>query len=188
MVYAIAVPEVFRHPAVRAAVVVIGAGVILGVFWALRAPLNGGTGPAAPPSPTAPASFGTYFVHFFPGRTHDGSRPAAKKQLLRASKFIAGERVGLRAQTAPGVTSAFVVELRFLSPETREELPALQDDRQRFRIRPGLRTYCCLRMPREVGHYLLSVLGSDQFLTDLPLEVKESPSALRGGLFRVEGE
>lgn len=179
--------EVFRHPGARAAAVVVAVGVVLGLYWALRVPLGGSPPPVSPPD-GGPASFATYFVHFLPGRTHDGSRPTANKQLLRATKFIAGERVGLRVQTAPGVVAPFVVELRFLSPATREELPDLQDDRQRFRIRPGLRTYCCLKMPREVGHTLLSILVGDQFLADMPIEVKESPSAQRGGLFRVESE
>lgn len=176
--------EDISNKVARTALVLLGVGILIGIVFALRAPLP------EPPAETAPiaapetkASFSSYFIHFFPGRTPDGSRPRGSKALLRASKFLAGERVGLRAQTAPEVSESFAVNIRFLTQDTREELPALRDDRQRFRIRPGLRTYCCLKMPREPGRYLVAVLVEDEFLAFLPVEVKPRPSRLEGGLF-----
>ncbi len=140
------------------------------------------TGPASP-SPDVSSGFAAYFVLFSPGRTPDGSLPRRNDPLLPATKFIAGERVGLRVQTAVGVQQALVVNLRFLTQEVLEELPALRDDRQSFRIRPGLKTYCCLRLPKEPGRYRIGVLVNENFVAFLPARVEESPYTLEGGLF-----
>ena len=182
------VREVFRRSWVRALLLILGVGVLLGLVFALR-PLP--TGPVEedrrPPEDARPG-FASYFVHFFPGRTPDGSSPRSNSPLLRAAKFLAGERVGVRAQTAPERRDAFVVEVRFLSKQTKEELPALRDDRQSFRIRPGLRTVCCLRMPREVGDYDLALVVENQFVAFLPISVKEPPNRSGGGLFVTPDE
>ena len=175
--------KVLERPSVRTVLVIVGVGAILGLAAALR-PLPTDQVPEDledPPEGAGPA-FASYFVHFFPGRTPDGSSPRPKSPLLRATKFLAGERVGLRAQTAPERRSAFVIEIRFLSRATREELPALRDDRQAFRIRPGLRTYCCLRIPKETGDYNLGLLVENQFVAFLPISVKEPPQRSEGGL------
>lgn len=92
--------------------------------------------------------------------------------------------MGLRVQTAPEVTASFRIEVRFVAPDTREELPFLRDDRQRFRVRPGLRTYCCLKIPAEPGRYLMAIVVDEQFLAYLPAEVKEKPSRSGGGLLQ----
>lgn len=175
--------EVVTRPAMQTALIVVGVGVLIGLALALRQP------PPAPPSEEGPVptgelrpAFASYFVHVFPGRTADGSRPRASKQLLRSAKFLTGERVGLRVQTAPNIERSLLVEVRFLSTGTHEELPALRDDRQRFRIRPGLRTYCCLRIPKEPGAYSLGLLVDNDFVAFLPISVIEPPFKLEGGL------
>lgn len=175
--------EALTRPAVQTALVVVGVGALIGFALALREP------PPTPPVedglvPTGELrpAFASYFVHFFPGRTADGSRPRANKQLLRSAKFLTGERVGLRVETAPEIERSILVEVRFLSTDTHEELPALRDDRQRFRIRPGLRTYCCLRIPREPGAYSLGLLVNSDFIAFLPIGVIEPPFKLEGGL------
>lgn len=183
--------DFFGRPAIRVLAVVAVIGVLLGVAAALRTPPSP---PAVPEeTPVGPVQerpvFASYFVHLFPGRTHDGSRPANRKQLLRSSRFLTGERVGIRAQTTPEVTRAFVIGIRFLTPDTQEELSVLRDDRQAFRIRPGLRTYCCLRMPKESGDYTMAVLLGDEFIAYYPIAVKEPSFKLEGGLLtRPEGE
>lgn len=182
--------EIFRRPVARAVAVIVGVGVVLGAVWAVLAPLRVGEEPGGVPLPQGrPPSFADSFVHFFPGRTYDGTRPKPKKQLLRADKFVEGEQVGFRAQTAPAVTRSFVVELRFLAADTREESPALARFRQRFRIRPGLRTYCCLRIPDVPGRYVIGIVLQEALVSFLPIEVKASQRRLQGGLFqRVEEE
>lgn len=168
---------------VRAVVIVLGIGMLLGVAWALRAPRTLPTAELPEtPAERVPA-FADFFTHFVLGRTPDGSRPSARKPLLRAAKAYAGERLGLRIQTAAGISEPFRVELRFLTAGSREELPGLRDDRQRFRIRRGLRTYCCARMPREPGAYVIGAVVGDRFLAYLPMVVKEAPGRSGGGLF-----
>lgn len=182
--YTFVVSELLSDRAAKVALVLLGVGILIGIVLALRQPLPE---PPAETGPSAPAemrpTFAEYFVHLFPGRTPDGSRPRGSKALVRASKFLAGERVGLRVQTAPERDESFTMEIRFLTQDTREELPALGDDRQRFRIRPGLRTYCCIRMPRETGDYLIGIIVENEFLAYLPIEIKPRPSRLEGGLF-----
>lgn len=167
----------------RTVLVLIGVGVLLGLLFALRTPFPGPPEPSPEPPGEASSSFAAYFVHIFPGRTADGSRPGRSTPLLRATKFLAGERVGLRVQTAPAQEEWFQVELRFLSADTREEKPELRDDRQRFRIRPGLRTYCCLRLPREPGRYEIGILVDGAYLTYLPANVEKPLLRSEGGLF-----
>lgn len=192
MVYLADMEEFFGRLAVRVLAVVIVLGILLGLAAALRTPPPRALVPEeGNPVGTADERpvFASFFTHFFPGRTHDGTRPTNRRLLLRASRFLIGERVGIRAQTAPDVTRAFVIEVRFLTPHTREELPNLRDDRQRFRIRSGLRTYCCLRMPKEPGDYVMAVLVGDEFLSFYPVTVKEPSFQLEGGLLtRPEDE
>lgn len=166
-------------------VAVVGVvGILLGVAAYIGRPPSDipPIGPVSP-SPDIPSEFAAYFTLFSPGRTPDGSRPSRNDPLLPATKFIAGERVGLRVQTASGLLEALVVHLRFLTEEAHEELPALRDDRQSFRIRPGLKTYCCLRIPKEPGRYRIGVLVNENFVAFLPARVEESPYTLEGGLF-----
>ncbi|TSC73099.1 MAG: hypothetical protein G01um101438_122 [Parcubacteria group bacterium Gr01-1014_38] len=175
--------KILERPKVRTVLVIVGVGALLGLAAALRPPAGGPVvEDLQPPEGTRPA-FASYFVHFFLGRTPDGSPPRPNSPLLRAMKFLAGERVGLRVQTPLERRSTFVVEMRFLSRETKEELPALRDDRQSFRIRRGLRTYCCLRIPKETGDYDLGLLVENQFVAFLPINVKEPPHQGGGGLF-----
>lgn len=165
-------------------VAVVGVvGFLLGVAAYLGRPLSDvPTGPARP-SPDASSAFAAYFMLFSPGRKPDGSLPSRNDPLLPATKFIAGERVGLRVQTASGLRRALFVELRFLTEEAHEELPALRDDRQSFHISPGLKTYCCLRIPEEPGRYRIGVLVNENFVAFLPARVEESPYQREGGLF-----
>lgn len=182
--------EFFGRPAARAVAVVVIIGALLGIARAVRSPAPTPAPPAESPvgpTETGPV-FASYFVHFFPGRTHDGTRPTGRKQLLRAARFLTGERAGIRAQAAAGVDRSFVVGIRFLTRDTREETPALRDDRQSFRIRPGLRTYCCLRMPKEPGDYTLAVIAGGEFIAHLPISVKEPPFKLEGGLLQPSGD
>lgn len=166
----------------RGVLLIVLTGVLLGAVAVLRSP------PPVPPPDAVPVpledrrpAFASHFVHFFPGRTHTGARPRARSPLLRATTFAAGERVGLRIQTVAEFPRSLWVELRFLTASGREELPSLRDDRQRFRIRSGLRTYCCLRIPQETGSYVLGILVDDQYLAFLPLTIKE-PLRAEGGL------
>lgn len=172
-----------REPVIRTVLIVGLVGVLLGVAAVLRSPvpLPEDDGSAAP-AEKRPA-FASSFVHFFPGRTPDGSRPRAGSALVRASKFLAGERVGLRVQTVPDLRASVTVEVRFLTRDTREELPTLLDDRQTFRIRRGLRTYCCLKIPHESGEYVIALLVEGQYLAFFPATVKEGPQQGEGGLF-----
>lgn len=175
--------KALARPWVRAVLVIVVVGALLGVAAAVRSPTGSRITEDVRPPEDARPGFASYFVHLFPGRTPDGSLPRSNSPLLRATKFLAGERVGLRAQTAPDRRTSFVVELRFLSKTTREELPGLRDDRQSFRIRPGLRTSCCLRLPREIGDYDLAILAENQFLAFIPIAIKEAPQQSGGGLF-----
>lgn len=169
--------------AFRAVVLVLGIGVLLGLAWALRSPVPmPEVEPPGTPAERTPA-FADFFTHFVLGRTPDGSRPSARKPLLRATKAFAGERLGLRVQTSLSVSEPLTVELRFLTADTREERPELRSDRQRFRIRPGFRTYCCVRTPKAPGAYSIGVLVEGRFLAYLPLEVREPLGRTGGGLF-----
>jgi len=176
--------ELFRKRWVGVTLSIIGVGVLLGLAAAIRpSPLpDSAREDGRRPSDITPV-FASYFLHLFPGRTPDGSKPGAHSQLLRATKFLAGERVGLRAQTGPERAARFVIEVRFLTRDTREERPGLEGYRQRFRIRVGLRTYCCLRMPREPGEYHLGILADGQYIAYLPITVKENTRRSEGGLF-----
>ncbi len=169
----------FRRTWLRIALVVLGVGVLLGVALAFRPTREPAEEPQNAGTQEHPA-FATYFDLFFLGKTGDASLPRADTPLVRATKFRAGERVGIRVQAAAERQSTFTVELRFLSPATREELPSLRDDRQSFRISPGLRTVCCLRMPRETGDYDLAVLVDNQFLSFLSIKVQKPSQG--GGL------
>lgn len=172
-----------RGPVVRTFLVVAVVGVLLGVAALLRSPVPGVPDDQSEAPEEMQPAFASYFIHFFPGRTPDGSRPRAGSALLRASKFLAGERVGLRVQTVPDLSASVAVEIRFLTRDTREEPSFLNDDRQRFRIRRGLRTYCCLRIPREPGEYVVGLLIDGQFLAYLPATVNARPRRGEGGLF-----
>lgn len=172
-----------RPVVIRTVVLVVATGVLLGGAAAFRSLAPNGTQDTIPFPRESRLGFASYFIHLLPGRTPDGSRPRAKSQLLRATKFLAGERVGLRAQTAPERTTRFSIEVRFLTRDTREEQSGLERYRQRFRIRPGLRTYCCLRMPRSPGEYHLGILADGQYIAYLPITVKEAARRSEGGLF-----
>lgn len=171
--------NLFRRTWVRATLIILGVGVLLGLVAALRPVRQPASEPENSGAQERPA-FATYFDLLFLGKTGDASLPRTDTPLVRATKFRTGERVGIRVQAAPEQGSSFTMELRFLAPSTREELPSLRDDRQSFRISPGLRTVCCLRMPRETGTYDLAVLVGNQFLSFLPITV-EKPSQ-GGGL------
>lgn len=175
--------EFFARPAVRAVVIVLGAAAVLGAGAAVifTRQSQEQRSPVLPASRPDGSAFGAVFLHFFLGRTPDGSRPKANSQILRADTFLAGERVGLRVQTVAEQRSRISVELRFLARATREESAALARARQRFSIRPGLRTYCCVRMPIDGGSYDLGVLVEDRYVAFLPVTIKARPQQ-GGGL------
>lgn len=157
----------------RLITLVVVLGLLVGITAAIRLP---STEPVSPDaghegdSARSPA-FASYFVDVFPGRTADRSRPRSGTPIRLESRFSAGEEVGLRAETAPGITRSLVLSVRFLDQGTREELPSLRDDRQEFRVQPGPRTYCCLRMPQETGDYVLALIVDQRFLANIPLTV-----------------
>lgn len=165
----------------QAAGIVVTAGALLGIALGLYEVSSRGQLQVTPASEGSipesgdeqSAVFATYFVHFFPGRTADGLRPSSNTQLVPTRKFAPGERVGLRVQTAPSVRESFVVEIRFLRRDTHAEFPESIAQRQYFRIRPGLRTYCCLRMPSTFGEYDLGVLVNDQFVTYQSFSIRD---------------
>lgn len=152
---------------------IVVLGVLVGITAAIRLPSTEPVSPdagqdgEATPSP----AFASYFVDVFPGRTADRSRPRSGTPIRQESRFSTGEEVGLRAETAPGITRPLVLSVRFLERGTREELPSLRDDRQEFRVHPGPRTYCCLRMPQETGDYALALIVDQRFLADIPVAV-----------------
>lgn len=168
------------RPAVRAALIVFGAAVVFGAVAAVIATRPLEQTPANPLPGEPGDAFGETFLHFFLGRSPDGSRPRSDTQVLRASTFVAGEEVGLRAQTTPEQPDGVTVELRFLDHATREERGNLQGLRQRFTIQSGLRTYCCVRMPAEKGNYTVAVLVRDRYLTFFPITVKAGPQQTGG--------
>lgn len=112
-------------------------------------------------------TFGTIFNNFILGRSADGSSIGSKTPLVRATKFSTGEKIGLRIQTSSEITTAFPIELRFLTQDTGEETPDLQSSRQKFSIKPGLRSYCCISMPKNAGTYTLGILQNNAFIGTL---------------------
>lgn len=154
---------------IYSAATVAAVGILLGAFFALR----GDVQPAAEaPSTTNVSSdssntFGGSFSNFILGRSADGSAIGKDTPLVRASKFYAGEKVGLRAQTSSEAAANFEIELRFLSKETGEETAGSQASRQKFSIKTGLHTYCCLVIPKEAGSFTLAILRNNAFIGTL---------------------
>jgi hypothetical protein len=141
-------------------------GVLFGAFFASRGGLPSGNETPAPviESSGNNETFGSTFSNFIIGRSADGSAVKSNTPLVRATKFSTGEKVGLRIQTNSEVTVAFPIELRFLKKETGEETPALQSFRLKLTIKPGLKTYCCLSIPKEAGNYTLGILRNNSFI------------------------
>ena len=141
-------------------------GVLIGSYFATKSEPNSVV--ETPLVTTQPGdvnnTFGSTFNNFIIGRSADGSAIGGKTPLVRATKFSAGEKVGLRIETSGEVASAFPIELRFLRRDTGEETPFLQSFRLRLSVKPGLKSYCCLTIPKEAGNYTLGILRNDSFI------------------------
>jgi hypothetical protein len=178
-----------RTGILRSSIVIVAVGVLLGAAWAIREfrkPARGVVdvdGEEEPePTETQP-TFGQYFSLFFLGRTGDGTRVRKNKPLIRATKFLEGERVGIRAQTASGVTKAVRIELRFLTSDTREETDVLLKSRKRFTIQAGLSSHCCVRIPKGPGRYNIGIVTDNAYVGYIPITIKAAPKPGTGGLF-----
>lgn len=165
---------------------VVIVGILLGVFFAIKKDINTvGDNPVALTS-TSPNdglnNFGTYFTNVFLGRSGDGSSIKSDTPLVRSSKFYVGEKAGLRVQTTVDMVNSINIEIRFLKSETGEETPSLQKMRQNISIKPGLKSYCCISMPKEEGSVSVQIvlngvfLGSIGNFTILPARVIEEGS------------
>lgn len=154
-----------RRLLVSGAVITL-AGVALGLLWAARVQNDRRT-LHPPPTADVPA-FGQTFSLFFLGHAGQDVPIRAHTPLVPATSFAAGERVGLRVQTTGQITEPMEVELRFLDDATREETASLRGVRQRFTIRPGLRTYCCVTMPKELGTVTVGIIAQERLLGTLP--------------------
>lgn len=157
-------------------------GVLLGVFFATKkdiSTINKDPVVNITPNSSGSNNFGTYFTNVFLGRSGDGSGIKSSTPLVKSSKFYAGEKAGIRAQTTADVVSPITVEMRFLKTDTGEETPSLQKMRQNISIRPGLRSYCCISMPKEAGSVSVQIvlrgvfLGSIGDFTILPAKTIE---------------
>lgn len=141
-------------------------GVLFGAYFATKGniqPINDVPVATLIPNDIG-ATFGSTFSNFILGRSADGSAIGSKTPLVRATKFSAGEKVGLRVQTSNEVVVAFPIELRFLRQDSSEETPSLQPFRQKFSIKPGLRSYCCLTIPKEAGNFSIGILRNNSFV------------------------
>ncbi|MDO8511748.1 MAG: hypothetical protein Q7S57_00605 [bacterium] len=141
-------------------------GILFGAYFATRGNIQPiGDIPVATVKPNGENNtFGSTFSNFILGRSADGSAIGSKTPLVRATKFSAGEKVGLRVQTSSEVVVAFPIELRFLRQDSSEETPSLQPFRQKFSIKPGLRSYCCLTIPKEAGNFSIGILRNNSFV------------------------
>lgn len=140
-------------------------GILLGAFFAVKKDIN--TNPVVvnttPPS-SGLENFGTYFTNIFLGRSGDGSKIGSSTPLVKSSKFYVGERAGVRVQTTADVVNPVTIEMRFLKTDTGEETPSLQKIRQNISIKPGLRSYCCISMPKEEGNVSVQIVLNGKFL------------------------
>jgi hypothetical protein len=165
-------------------------GVLLGAYFAVKKDIGSVN---KDPVPVATVSsndgsnnFGTYFNNVFLGRSGDGSKIKSNTPLVKSSKFYVGERAGVRVETAAGLMSPITVEVRFLKTDTGEETPALQKMRQNISVKPGLKSYCCITMPKEAGSISVQIvlrgvfLGSIGNFTILPAKTLD-----QGGFFSV---
>jgi len=161
----IKVPNISRKLIYSVSTIAV-VGVLFGAFFAIKGdPQPVSETPLATEQPgDVNNTFGGTFSNFILGRSVDGSAIGSKTPIVRATKFSAGEKVGLRIQTSSDVTSAFPIELRFLRRDTGEETPFLQSFRLRLSIKPGLKTYCCLAIPKEAGDYTLGILRDNSFI------------------------
>ena len=167
---------------------IVGVGILLGIGWAVRemvAPPSGLVDvdelPGENPQEQKPA-FAEYFSIFFLGRPGTDTSIRRNTPLIRSTKFITGERVGIRAQTAPGVQNNIAVELRFLVRGTRAESAELQKYRARFSIRPGVSSYCCVRIPRTAGQYDVGLIVNGTYIAFFPTNVVPPQNQGGGGL------
>lgn len=148
-------------------VIIVAAGVLLGFAWAFFAP---DTDPIlAPDNDAAVPAFGDLFTTFFLGLPGPDARyPYRSDEPLREGKsFVTRQRVGLRIQTAENSPSRIPIELRIVTADTKEETPTLAKLRQRFTIRPGLQTYCCLTMPDTSQMVDVRVLYDGHLIGDI---------------------
>ncbi len=167
-------------------VTIIFIGVLAGLVLALKQPAY----PDEQPEKTNTSnsdpvnSFGGYFNVFLIGRPGTTSKISRDTPLIRATKYFIGERVGLRVQTAEHITKAFDIEVRFLDGTTSEETAALKKYRQRFNIKPGLRSYCCLTMPKEEGLVSVNIIMKNAFIGSLgTVTLIPAPQTKQKGLF-----
>lgn len=150
---------------IGATVVIALVGVIFGAFFAM----NKNTQPPVATDNSADSvgsvdrSFGSMFSGFIIGRSADGSAIGSNTALVSAKKFSAGEKVGLQIQTTGDVKESFYIELRFLKQENSEEVSS----RQKFLVKPGLKTYCCLAIPKETGNFNIGILRDNSFVGSL---------------------
>jgi hypothetical protein len=184
-----------RHPRVQmntrlllGIIAVVIVGVLLGLLWAFRSPQPSPADVADTEPPAATEmrpAFGTYFSQFFLGRSGTERRIRRTTPLIRTTKFLAGERVGIRVQTAAGMTTPTSLELRFLSGTTREETSELRRYRQRFTIQPAetIESYCCVDMPKDAGSYTVGIVVKDAFIGFIPVRVKAAPKRQQSGFF-----
>lgn len=167
--------------------IVVATGVLLGFLWAIRRPVDLEEAPRATISAETeiPQSFGSFFSAFIIGRPGDNSAIRKNTPIVRSNKFVAGEKVGLRVQTNPEIKEPFDIEIRFMKSGNGEETSLMEKSRQSFKIQPGLRTYCCLLIPREIGKVNLSILTDDVFLGNLNgfTIIPPRENAAEGGLF-----
>jgi len=140
-------------------------GVLLGAFFAIRRDIYKEPIVVSTASPDIDSNnFGTYFTNFFLGRSSTGSGIGSDTPLVKSSKFYAGEKAGVRVQTMADVVNPIKVEVRFLRTDTGEETPSLQKMRQNISIKPGLRSYCCITMPKEEGSVSVQIVLKGDFL------------------------
>jgi len=142
-------------------IAILVIGILLGFLWSMRKPVE--NIPIAA-NPVESDSFGKYFSNFVIGRPGDNSKIGKDTLLVRATKFLPGERVGLRVQTASDITKAFTVEIRYLNASTGEETADLQKYRKRVTIQPGIRSYCCLTIPKTPGQINIGIVIGNYFL------------------------
>ncbi len=150
------------------ALVVIVAGVVSGMIWAVIEDRTPST-VESPGSNDQIPTFGELFSTFFLGLPgSDVKYPYPATAPLRESKsFVTRQRVGIRIQTNEGVSSRTPIELRVVTADNKEETPQLAGLRQRFTIQPGLRTYCCLTMPDTPQHVDVRIIYDGHFIGDL---------------------
>lgn len=175
---------------IKALAVIVAAGILLGIGWAFREfrstpPPSGivdvDSDTSVEPDEHRP-TFAEYFSILFLGRPGTATRIRSTTPLVRAVKFITGERVGLRTETAASVTGRLPIELRFLLKGTREETQDLRRFRQRFSLRPGLSSSCCVRIPTTPGAYEIGVVVDESYVAFLPATVVPPQNQVGGGL------